>query len=262
MYGDLFLSFTCFLPFYSTIITGNSPLHSAIKYCAPYEAISTFREELDGDEGFLSPYLTKDRHGNLPLHCALKLLTVDSRIISLLLNAAPFTGGCENAQGEMPVQNASSANLPPDIVIDLLKTDMPIEMGNKNGHVVEREHGHSWWHVAIQCKDRFSEGISELLEKATYAELVGLAQSTGPDGKTLTIDAAPTELKTIFHDKLRFLDRYDISTDVAPYFDNNLQIFFATDTATTESLPMSKVCRIYARAYSTYIERHYFSSLR
>jgi hypothetical protein len=66
------------------------------------------------------------------------------------------------------------------------------------------------------------------LEKATPPELIGLARSVGPDGKTQTIDAASPELKTVFQEKLRFLGRYDISTRHLPYLRNGVQTYSAT----------------------------------
>ena len=140
----------------------------------------------------------------------------------------------------MPVQLATAVDLPTNLVIDLLKMDMPITIGNQCRSIAERQHGHSWWHVAIHANDKgkFISGISDLLEKATLSELIWLARSVGPDGKTQTIDAASPELKTVFQAKLRFLGRYDISTRHLPYLRNGVQTY----SATAIDLEVSKEC--------------------
>lgn len=195
-----------------------------------YEALVTFRDELKEEESFISPFLTKNRNGDLPLHSALHLLVVDPRIIYLLLNAAPFAGTVKDSKGRMPVQSATAVDLPTNLVIDLLKMDMPIAIGNKLGSIIERQHGYSWWHIAIDSNDegKFSAGISGLLGGATLAELIGLARSVGPDGKTLAIDVASDELKAVFQEKLRFLGRYDVSTSHLPYVQNGVQTYSAS----------------------------------
>ena len=198
-----------------------------------YEALVTFRDELEEEEIFISPFLTKNRNGDLPLHSALHLPSVDPRTIYLLLNAAPFAGTCKDSRGKMPVQSATAIDLPTNLVIDLLKMDMPIAIGNKLGSIIERQHGYSWWHIAIDSNDdgRFSAGISGLLEGATLAELIGLARSVGPDGKTLAIDVASDQLKAVFQEKLRFLGRYDVSTSHPPYVQNGVQTYSASTIA-------------------------------
>ena len=129
----------------------------------------------------------------------------------------------------MPVELATAANLPASLVIGILTLDMPIVIGNA-GCIAKRQHGHSWWHVAIHSNGdgKFSAGISVLLEEATPEELIWLAHSVGPDGKTKTIDAASEALKAVFKEKLCFLDRYDISTNHLPYQRNAVQVYSAT----------------------------------
>ena len=221
--------FPPFLFLWTILRTGNTPLHSAIKYAASYDAISTFRDELKLEESFISPFITKNRNGDLPLHSALHLKDVDPRIISLLLDVAPYAGTSKDGRGKMPVELATAANLPVSLVIGILTLDMPIVIGNA-GCIAKRQHGHSWWHVAIHANDKgkFTSGISDLLEMATPPELIGLARSVGPDRKTRTIDAASPELKTVFQEKLRFLGRYDISTRHLPYLRNGVQTYSAT----------------------------------
>ena len=130
----------------------------------------------------------------------------------------------------MPVQLATAVDLPTNLVMDLLTIDMPIAIGNKGRSIAERQHGHSWWHVAIHSNDegKFAGGISVLLEKGTLEELIWMARSVGPDGKTPTIAAASEELKAVFKEKLRFLGRYDVLTNHLPYLRNGVQTYSAT----------------------------------
>lgn len=129
----------------------------------------------------------------------------------------------------MPVELATAANLPVSLVIGLLTLDMPIVIGNE-GCIAKCQHGHSWWHVAIHSNNdgKFAAGISVLLGAATPEELIWLARSVGPDGKTQTIDAASEALKAVFKEKLCFLDRYDISINHLPYLRNGVQVYSAT----------------------------------
>lgn len=228
-----------FSPFCWIPRTGNTPLHSAIKYGASYDgivkhgasyaAIATFRDELKYEESLISPFHTKNRDGDLPLHSALHLPGIDPSIITLLLDAAPFAATRKDGRGKMPVELATAANLPVSLVIGFLTLDMPIVIGNE-GCIAKRQHGHSWWHVAIHSNSdgKFSAGISVLLGEATPEELIWLARSVGPDGKTQTIDAASEALKAVFKEKLCFLDRYDISINHLPYLRNGVQVYSAT----------------------------------
>ena len=61
------------------------------------------------------------------------------------------------------------------------------------GAVVEREHGHSWWHIAVdkgsKYVDRNHKPPRRLCDVRSGC-CPALARSSGPDKKTVTIDEA------------------------------------------------------------------------
>jgi hypothetical protein len=183
----------------------------------------------------LSAYMKENEQGYIPLHLALTTSRVEPLIILSLIKAAPFTAGMATPGGDMPVALATKSNMKPEIVKLLLASDLPIELGNKNGKagmgaIVEREHGHSWWHVAVECQSRYVDVITSLLsDHATFVQIVALARCLGPDKKTLTIDVTSAPLEAGLKNLLRFYHRYEISMARMPVCSNEIQSFAARD---------------------------------
>lgn len=211
---------------------GNSALHSAIKSSASIDAILAFGDELD--TSFLGIYLTQDHLGDLPLHSALKYEGVDERIISFLIGTSPFTGASSDGQGKMPVELACQAGISDDLVLELLRTDMPIELGQKRGIIIDREHGYSWWHVVVAMQDRYRKIVDDLLHEGSLVEVVALANSAGPLGYT-TMSSLSEEMRKVFRRHLNFLKRYDVCTEPSPFTVNDVQIFSAVDLTNPRS---------------------------
>ena len=185
---------------------------------------------------FLTAYIQETDEGYLPLHSALTEDIPDSMLILSLIEAAPYAGGVPIPNGEMPITIATKRKMDPEIIKALLASDLPIELGNKKGNssgmgiIVEREHGHSWWHVAVECKRKYVDVIRSLLtDYASFIQVVALARCLGPDGTTMTIQAASKSLKAAFQNMLRFYYRYEISTTKLPIFSNEVQSFPALD---------------------------------
>ena len=214
--------------------SGNSPLHAALKYGCPYETISVFNEE--ARDNFLNAYIEKDDKGDIPLHSALKKKRIDPKIILSLIEVAPYTGGIQTQDGKMPIKLATKAKLDEKIIESILASDLPVELGKtrtkefSENNIVYRDHGHSWWHVAIECKATYVSMLTNFLSKnATLSQIIALALSVGPDNTTSTKIVACKDLRTMFKNLVRFLDRYEILIDTMPSSDGTIQDFAAID---------------------------------
>ena len=154
-------------------------------------------------------------------------------VIVSLVRGAPRAARVPNAVGKMPIRLATTNECMVDqqVICAILETDMPIEIGSDSELVVERMHRHTWWHVAIECADRYTDAIEELLlGTATPAQLLALVRSVGPDGQTRTIDAASPNLVVLFNNCLRILGgRYEIDIDQVPILDSGVNLFKAID---------------------------------
>ena len=208
-------------------------MHCAIFNGTKFDAIDLFNKEIR--ESHLKAYMKENEQGYIPLHLALNKAKVDPLIIMSLIRASPFSAGVPTPGGEMPVALASKHGMRPDIVKLLLASDLPIELGIKNGKagmgsIVEREHGHSWWHVAVECQSRYVDVITSLLsDHATFVQIVALLRCLGPDGKTSTLDAITAPLEAGLRNLLRFYYRYEISMARMPVCSHEIQSFAAKD---------------------------------
>jgi len=213
---------------------GNSPLHCAILNGTKYQAIQVFNDL--ARDSFLSSFTQEDEEGNLPLHIALMKKHVDPLVLLSLIHAAPFTGGMPNPRGQMPIALATRREMSYKVIKVLLASDLPIELGNvKNGNIgmgclVKRDHGHSWWHVAVECREKYVDIVHSLLsDKANFIQIIALARSLGPDNKTMTFQAASASLESIFKNLLRFYYRYELLVNKDPIINNDVQSFSAID---------------------------------
>lgn len=196
-------------------------------------------------------------------------------MIYAILSEAPFTASTPNGKGIMPIKLATKLRLPDNFIRQILARDVPIEIGNgssnqdKGGlkptnksflnkssersrdsrsnpfygrapgvakHIVGRSHHHSWWHVLVECEDRYINMIySFLSEEATHSQIVTLARIIGPDGKSILISCMSSIGRIMFHSLLRFYDRYEIllSSNEKEFHSSKsmdgLQIFHAID---------------------------------
>ena len=100
----------------------------------------------------------------------------------------------------------------------MLARDMPIEIGTdidskqitaekqSSGlarHIVGRSHYHSWWHILVECNDKYLDMVQSFLsEEATYAQIVTLARQVGPDGISILINCVSDRCRLVFHSLL------------------------------------------------------------
>jgi len=161
---------------------------------------------------------------------------VDPLILLSLIHAAPFTGGMPTPEGDMPIALATKHDMNPTIIKTLLAADLPVELGNKQGNTsgmgspVLRDHGHSWWHIAVECQGKYVDTIYSLLaDKANFIQIIALARSIGPDNKTMTIHAASAYFEASIRNLLRFYYRYELLANRVPIISTEVQSFSAID---------------------------------
>lgn len=137
----------------------------------------------------------------------------------------------------------------------MLSRDMPIKIGSDNycsersnsglaRHVIGKSHHNSFWHIMIECNDKYLSMIKAfLMEQANYSQIVTLARQVGPDGNSILINCISDKCRLVFHSLLRFYDRYEIllsSKDVKIKPDDILdgvQTFLALDHGLSTELP-------------------------
>lgn len=138
----------------------------------------------------------------------------------------------------------------------MLSRDMPIQIGSEirqssersnSGlarHVVGKIHHHSFWHIVIECEDKYLSMIKSFLsEEATHSQIVTLARQVGPDGISILINCVSDKCRLVFHSLLRFYGRYEIllsSQDIKVKSDeilDGVQTFLALDHGLSTELP-------------------------
>lgn len=152
---------------------------------------------------------------------------------------------------------AIANNLPEDIIKKMLAADMPIQLGNNTDskrasvesssqglarHVVGRSHHNSWWYILMETGDKYLSMIKTFLsEEATHAQILTLAGHIGPDGATILINCVSDKYREIFHELLRFYDRYEIllASKEADGFLHGVQSYVALDHGLKVKSPLT-----------------------
>lgn len=184
---------------------GNSPIHLAIKASANVGIITAFH---DADQSFFECFLRPDSKGNLPLHTAFAA-ELSPDFVAMLVKASPAAGRISDGNGIMPIVTATLNDYPVDLIKRLLEVDMPFDVSQKLDIIV-REHGHSWWHVLVNCDDRYLQLVNEILSKASLRQVIALSQCVGPDGVRAN-NKMSKECGEVFKHYLRKFGKYEIS---------------------------------------------------
>eukprot|EP00587_Corethron_hystrix_P001456 CAMPEP_0113319642 /NCGR_PEP_ID=MMETSP0010_2-20120614/13761_1 /TAXON_ID=216773 ORGANISM="Corethron hystrix, Strain 308" /NCGR_SAMPLE_ID=MMETSP0010_2 /ASSEMBLY_ACC=CAM_ASM_000155 /LENGTH=1280 /DNA_ID=CAMNT_0000177249 /DNA_START=110 /DNA_END=3953 /DNA_ORIENTATION=+ /assembly_acc=CAM_ASM_000155 len=209
---------------------GDSPLTNAIKSRVPHDFVKAFH---DSQRNFVRIFLQPDGRGQLPLHLALQLQGVDPRIVATIIEAAPFTASVPTTSGQMPIQLATRNNMTAEVVKSLLLTDMPLDLGMKDFVGFKnsdlKQHSHSFWHVVVECDDVYTEVVKDVIKLATQPQVIALARSFGPDGKTRLAQAASMEVIGILRNALRLYERYELLSTKPPFIMDDVMTFAAID---------------------------------
>jgi len=211
-------------------IDGDTPLTNAIKNRVPHEFVRAFH---DSQRNFVRIFLQPDGRGQLPLHLALQLPGVDPEVVSIIIDAAPFTASVPTTTGHMPIQLATKNGMAREVVKSLLLTDMPLDLGMKefvgfkNSDL--KQHSHSFWHIVVECEDRYIGVVHDIIDLATQPQVIALARSFGPDGKTRLAQAASGNVIEILRMALKLHTRYELLSTKPPFILNDVMTFAAID---------------------------------
>ena len=187
---------------------------NALKHFATVERISLSSFNL---------FEQRDSQGATPLSLALQSYSVPKSMpqVSLILDVAPCTSAVPDEHGFLPIVSATRLQLPDNIVQIMLAHDMPIELGipeSQNvdsmnvANIVHRIHNHSWWHVSVNCEDRYLDMIrAYLINSATVFQTMALAEQVGPDGSILCNHVSPA-YRHMLRSLLILYNRYEIQT--------------------------------------------------
>uniref|UniRef100_A0A7S1BXE3 Protein kinase domain-containing protein n=1 Tax=Corethron hystrix TaxID=216773 RepID=A0A7S1BXE3_9STRA len=95
---------------------------------------------------------------------------------------------------------------------------------------IKRQQGHSWWHITVECNDKYYDVVESVLSTMTnQPQIIALARTLGPDGKTRVIEAISPTCAGIFRKLLRFCDRYELMMGKPSYAENDVQVFHAVE---------------------------------
>lgn len=152
-------------------------------------------------------------------------MEVSVPLVLLVLQVAPAASVVPDEQGLLPIKIATRLQLPDNVIRIMLEHDMPIELGvtaqenddrvNGYGSVVHRLHRYSFWHVSVNCEDRYLNMIREfLIEGATLLQTVALAQQVGPDGVSVLINTVSSNYRRMLRSLLTLYNRYEIQTSI------------------------------------------------
>jgi hypothetical protein len=192
-------------------ISGNTPLHVAIKTKAPLSVIKAIHSELGSE-----PFIIADRNRVFPLQMSLSIKKSDPETVRFICSAAPKIMKQQMTNGMMPVRMGAEQNMPNDIIKQLLLADSPVNfmpLQPQLRDAVLRIHSHSWWHLAIN-NAKYASVIDEILsEKASIHDIVSLCQEPDVNGYSSLLESADYDVGTILMKNLTFCDKYKVAPE-------------------------------------------------
>ena len=198
-------------PIGSIDVSGNAPVHIAIKTRAPANVLQSFKSVFGND-----PFYKVDADDRSALQIALTMKDIDPSIVFFLSYAAPLTAKSPlpKTAGIMPAVYAAQKGMPDYVVKQLLLSDMPIHFLQHDrtelAPVILRTHRFSWWHIATKFPKYASVLDDILANQASLHETVALAQETDTEGYGCLYESAVGHVKNSFKNNLVFGDRYEV----------------------------------------------------
>lgn len=92
--------------------------------------------------------------------------------------------------GMLPIEMATENRHSKEIVYNLMKHDMPIDMKEK-GIVKSIPHKHSWTHLVSMANDRYHDVVSKILQQCSQPQIVALSQIQNKCGEIALVTATP-----------------------------------------------------------------------
>ena len=168
-----------------------------------------------------------DGESHSPLYLALAN-DADDRVVLSLLNHAPYLAVAkDDPTGLIPIQVAMENGHSHNIVYNLLKRDLPIDLKEKVQPQMMK-HNYSWNFLLSESHDEYFQVVSKLLQQCTQPQVLALAHVEGPDGKIALTSATPVckhELRIM----LRLFNSLEVVNQRPAYSNPNsdTQIFYA-----------------------------------
>jgi hypothetical protein len=190
-------------------ISGNSPLHVAIKTCAPIKVLEAFKE-ISGDESFH----LRSSEGMNAFQVALSAKRPDPSIVYYLSEISVGFIKSAMPDGKMPALVAAQKKMPSPLVKKLILADLPVHLGTQNmrelTNVGLRTHGYTWWHMATKHGEYATVFDEILAHLANIQEICALAQESDPDGYSCLFQKCESSIRNVFKKHLKLGDRYEV----------------------------------------------------
>ncbi|KAL7570341.1 hypothetical protein ACA910_017184 [Epithemia clementina (nom. ined.)] len=188
---------------------GETPLLCAIHSNARWEVIDALVQGPCGNQSCL----LVDENGNNALHLLLDNKYQDPTSALSVLKVAPEAACARNHDGMLPIELACMHSLPIEVIMALVLVDLPIDIDNKDAPERRPGFGESWWFIACDCDDHYTEVVDEIVGICSVAQVRELAYMENSAGESLISRAAP-ESKEILQCSLRFLGRFEIKSEM------------------------------------------------
>lgn len=156
------------------------------------------------------------------------LYDAEDRIILSLLNHAPyFAVQRDELSGLTPIQIATDQGHSHNVVYNLLKRDMPIDLKEKTQPIV-LSHNYSWNHLVSGTNDEYHHVVTKVLQQCTQPQVLALAHVEGKDGR-IALASATTVCRHEMRVMLRLFNSLEVVNQRPAYSNPNsdTQIFYA-----------------------------------
>ena len=97
----------------------------------------------------------------------------------------------------------------PELILALVLVDLPIDLDRQNDMQVREGFGASWWYIACECDDFYSDIVGEVVSLCTYSQVEALSMWTNKS-QGLLLERATPKSSAILSSVLRFAGRFEI----------------------------------------------------
>lgn len=106
-----------------------------------------------------------------------------------------------------------------EVILALVLVDLPIDLDKTNDTQVRDGYGASWWYIACECDDCYSDVVDKVVSLCSYEQVKALSFWTNSSTNSLIVCATPKS-RTILFGVLRFAGRYEFTENTPDYEDN------------------------------------------
>ena len=97
----------------------------------------------------------------------------------------------------------------PELILALVLVDLPIDLDRPKDIKFRDGFGASWWYVACECDDFYSDIVGEVVSLCSYSQVEALSTWTNKSQGSL-LDRATPKSRAILSSVLRFAGRFEI----------------------------------------------------